>query len=116
MGLTVLHVFDAHGARAVEQQARDMGLRLDRQVRPFLSRAQEGGRGARSTAVADRHLQIAEALLACTVEVVVSRITGCNAGFDKGIGERMRFRWIRDGKLAVGAVKCVPAALLLFAL
>ncbi len=60
-------IVDADRARALEQHAGDHGADRDRQARPGQHRPEIGGRRTAAPAVADGHLQPAEAFLAGAV-------------------------------------------------
>src|SRR5581483_2115755 len=112
----VLAVFDADGAIAFHQQPQHHGLHFDLNPAAFQRRAQIGTGGARAPAVADGHLQPAEAFLACAVIVVGPGMARRLAGFREGLEQRVfvmaELRTERTIAAAIRIAAAFPAFLL----
>ena len=67
---------DADGPLALEPDARDLGVGLDLEIRSRPGGLQVAGGTAAASAAADGELEVADAFLARTVEVVVPRQAG----------------------------------------
>ena len=107
--LAVVQVFDADGARAFEQDARDEAPRLDPQIRARPGRSQVGHRGAPAAAAVRRHVHRAEAFLPVAVHVVGRRVAGLPAGFDERAIERIAHLARGDVERTAAAVIVVGA-------
>jgi len=78
---------DADRARAVEQHAMHVEVRLDREVGPVEDRVQVGHRGAAAPAVARGQLVPAETVLRRPVEVLVGGQAARGARIEEGLRE-----------------------------
>jgi len=110
----VLRIFEADGARAVEQYPMGKGADLDRKVGALHRRAQIGDRGAAPAHPAYGQLIIADALLLGAVEIGVGREAGLLRTRGEGVVQLVRRAQVGDVERAAGPVIIVGAALLVF--
>ena len=110
LALAVLQIFDADGARALEQDARHQRAGLDPQIGAPERGPQIADRRAAAMAVADRHLDAREAVLLGAVVVGGRRMPGVAPGFEIGIDQRVGVARGLDGQRPVAAAIRIRAA------
>ena len=84
---TLVPVFDADRALALEQHARRVGVGDHGQIRARVHRLQIAARRAAAPATFLRHLERPDALWTLAVEILVEREAGFKPGVDEDIGQ-----------------------------
>src|ERR1700733_8936277 len=112
MRRAALMIFDADGAAVGKQHAGAERLRDDGQIGPLPRRPQITDRGRPAPAVLGGELEIAGALLARPVEIVIARTTGLHRSFDKRVAQRMRLPDTGQGRGPPGPRKLAGPRLL----
>jgi len=111
MEAAVLGVLDADRSRPLEEDPGRERARLDRKIGPPHGRTQKGDRGAAATAVSDRPLPAAEALLLLAVVVLGERPVRFPRRVEPAVEERVAIAGIDDRERAVAATPGVRALL-----
>ncbi len=112
--LPVLYVFDAGGARPIEQHARRMRAGNEIDIAALHRRPEIGDGGAGASAVADRVLQAAEALLLGGVEIVDLAIAELRGRCGEGVPDRVRYQIL--ARLQRAGIAAIEIAAFLVAL
>ncbi len=99
-----LPVLDSRGPRALEEDALGVGAGFHPQVRPAARGLQVRHRAARAPAVSREELEVAHALLARPVEVVVARHAQFTRAGDDRVDQLVATGNVGAGDGAVGAV------------
>ncbi len=95
---------DAGGAAVGEEDAPDLLVGEDRQVRAVTDGVEEGASGREAAAVLLRDLVETDALSRVGVEIGGGGVPALGPGCDEGAGERVYQPEVADGKGAAGAV------------
>ena len=106
---------DADGAVPLEDDPLDVDGVAHLQVRPVDHRVEIRVGGAAAEAAALRELEAADAVLLCTVQVVVRRVAGLHGRLEHQVDERVHRTAVGDGLRAADAVVLALAALVVLA-